>query len=268
MRAKPLISVIIPVYNAPADLRACVESLRRTARGLYELILVDNGSGPETRRYIAGLRGAVKIRHKTNLGFARAVNAGLKAARGKYLAVVNSDVAFYEGGLQGLADCLDRDPAAGACGPVTNRTVGVQRVVLAPKVEKDPDALRVFAQAMSLRFGRDAYEVHRLVGFCFLLRREAFESVGNLDERFGTGCFEDFDYCLRLRQAGWKLKAAKGVFVWHRHHASFGGHDHFYAWAEKNRAVFVDKWCRKALEFLDEIDPHLESDGRKLVKKA
>jgi len=261
---QPEISVIIPVYNALADLKRCIASLERTAKGRYELILVDNASDAATARYIRGLRGAVKLRHSKNLGFAKAVNAGLRAARGKYLAVVNSDVAFYDGGLQGLAACLDADPSVGACGPVTNRTVGVQRVVLAPAVEEDPAALEIFAQAMNLKFAREAFYVHRLVGFCFMLRREVLESVGLLDERFGTGCFEDFDYCLRLRQAGWQLKAVKHVFVWHRHHASFGGHDHFYAWAAKNREVFVDKWCRKALEFLDELDPHLELDGEAL----
>lgn len=263
---KKLISVIIPVYNALADLKRCLTSLERTARGLYELILVDNGSGPETARYIKSLRGAVKVRHAENLGFAKAVNAGLRAARGNYLAVVNSDVAFYPGGLQGLAACLDADPAAGAAGPLTNRTVGVQRVVLDPSVEKNDRSLELFAQAMALKFAGEAFDVHRLVGFCFMLRREAFEGIGLLDERFGTGCFEDFDYCLRLRQAGWKLKAAKDVFVWHRHHASFDGHDHFYSWAVKNREIFVDKWCRKSLEFLDELDPHLELDGKALKK--
>ena len=263
-RNKRRISVVIPVYNALPDLRACLASLERTARGLYELILVDNASEEKTRRFLDGLKGARVLRNPANLGFAKAVNRGLKAARGEYIAVVNSDVAFFEGGLQGLAACLDSDTGAGACGPLTNRTVGVQRVVLDPKVEKDASSLRFFAQAMSLKFPGEAFEVHRLVGFCFMLRRSAYESIGLLDERFGTGCFEDLDYSLRLRQAGWKLKAAKNVFVWHHNHASFGGHEHFHSWAVRNREVFVDKWCRKALEFLDELDPYLETDGKKL----
>jgi GT2 family glycosyltransferase len=256
---KKKISVVIPVYNALPELKTCLQSLGRTASGLYELILVDNGSRPDTARFIKGVKGAVKIRNKTNLGFSKAVNQGLKAASCEYLAVVNSDVAFFDGGLQGLAACLDADPAAGACGPLTNRTVGVQRVVLDPKLEKSRDSLAFFAQAMRMKFPGESYAVHRLVGFCFMVRRAAYESVGLLDERFGTGCFEDFDYCLRLRQAGWTLKAVKDVFVWHRHHASFDGHAHFHAWAVKNREVFVDKWCRKALEFLDELDPMLET---------
>ncbi|MCX5790898.1 MAG: glycosyltransferase family 2 protein [Elusimicrobia bacterium] len=260
------VSVIIPVHNAPAELKACLASLEATARGAYELILVDNASGPETRRYLASVKNAVKLRNASNLGFAKAVNQGLKRAAGRYLAVVNSDIVFFQGGLQGLAACLDADARAGACGPLTNRTVGVQRVVLAPKTEKDPGGLRLFAQAMALKFPAEAFEVHRLVGFCFMLRRAAYESIGLLDERFGVGCFEDLDYSLRLRQAGWTLKVAKDVFVAHRDHSSFKGHEHFHSWAVRNREVFVDKWCRKALEFLDELDPYLETDGRRLKK--
>lgn len=257
---KKKISVVIPIYNAPADLKACVASLERTARGLYQLILVDNASAKPTRDVIAGVKGAVKIRNKANLGFAKAVNLGLKAATGDYIAVVNSDVVFFEGGLQGLAACLDADPGAGACGPLTNRTVGVQRVKLDPKVEKTPASLRAFSQVMRLRFPGESFDVHRLVGFCFMVRRAAYEGIGLLDERFGTGCFEDFDYCLRLRQAGWRLKAAKDVFVWHREHGSFGDSALFNSWAVKNREVFIDKWCRKSLAFLDELDPSLETD--------
>ena len=264
---KGMISVVIPVHNAPRELDACVRSLELTARGAYELILVDNASDPPTRRLLSGIKAAVKIRNKTNLGFAKAVNQGLRAARGGYLAVVNSDVAFYAGGLQGLAACLAADPSTGACGPLTNRTVGFQRVVLDPKLEKNSSSLGFFAQAMRLKFPGEYFDVHRLVGFCFMLRRAAFESVGLLDERFGTGCFEDFDYSLRLRQAGWKLKVAKEVFVWHRDHSSFSGREHFHSWAVKNREIFVDKWCRKALEFLDELDPCLETAPPKLSRK-
>ncbi len=261
---KPKISVVIPVHNALRDLKACVASVRRAPRGLYELVIVDDGSAPATRRFVAGLKDAVRVRHRSNLGFSRAVNSGIRASRGEYIALVNSDVVFFEGGLQGLAACLDSDLSAGACGPLTNRTVGVQRVVLEPAVERAPSSLSVFAQAMRMKFAGESFEVHRLVGFCMMIRRAACESVGLFDERFGKGCFEDFDYSLRLRQAGWALKAAKDVFVWHRHHASFDGHDHFHSCAVRNREIFVDKWCRKALQFLDELDPHLESRPEKL----
>ena len=259
MAKQKKISVIIPVYNAPGELKACVESLKRTACGLYELIIVDNASGPETRRYISGLRGAIRIRNSSNRGFAAAVNQGIKASSGRYLTLVNSDIVFFDGGLQGLAACLDYDPGVGAAGPFTNRTVG-QQLMHAPGAEgEDPKAIEMLSQAVRLRFDGEGQEVHRLMGFCLMFRREAYESVGLLDERFKVGCYEDIDYSMRLRQAGWKLKIAREVLVWHRDHSSFKHDAHFLECVRRNKKVFIDKWCRKALEFLDELDQSLET---------
>ncbi|OGS06287.1 MAG: hypothetical protein A2270_07610 [Elusimicrobia bacterium RIFOXYA12_FULL_51_18] len=264
---KGLASLIIPVYNALPHLKKCVESAVKTADWPYELILVDNASGLPTRKYIKSLPKAVKIFNPANYGFAKAVNQGIKAAKGEFIVLVNSDLVFYEGWLEGLIRCLTASRDIGAAGPMTNRTVGVQRIILAPKIERNPRALELFAGAMQLKFKGKHFDVHRLVGFCVALKREVVERIGLLDERFGTGCFEDLDYSLRIRQAGWRLAAAKDVFVRHHHHASFAGHDHFHDWAVKNRQVFIDKWCRKALEFLDEIDPYLEPRSIKMLEK-
>ena len=66
---------------------------------------------------------------------------------------------------------------------------------------------------------------------------------------------EEFDYCLRLRQAGYDLAVARDVFVRHHGHKSFRS---FAAMAEasrRNRDIFLDKWCRQALSFLDDVNP-------------
>jgi GT2 family glycosyltransferase len=260
------ISVVIPVYNALPELKKCLASLRDTARGLYELILVDNASGPETRKYITGLRDAIKVRNASNMGFARAVNQGIRKASGRYITVVNSDIIFFPGVLAGLAACLDAEPSTGAVGPLTNRTVGAQQVELPGKAHENQRSLRALSDALRLKFADESFEVHRLVGFCFMVRREAIDSIGLLDERFGIGCYEDYDYSLRLRQAGWRLKVTRGLFVRHAHHASFDGSGHFASWVMKNREVFIDKWCRKALEFLDELDPCLKVTARSIKR--
>jgi len=261
------ISVIIPVHNAPKELKACIASLEATARGIYELILVDNASSPATRRYIASIKSAKKIRNSSNLGFAKAVNQGIKKASGRYVAIVNSDIVFFPGGLQGLAACLDMNPSAGAVGPFTNRTSGIQIMDIRNRKPLHPGKLKIYSQALRLKFADLSQEVHRLTGFCLMLRRQACESVGLLDERFGIGCYEDLDYCLRLRQAGWKLRVARDVLVWHREHSSFKSRGDLHALVLKNREVFVDKWCRKALEFLDEIDSNLKTPAPRFRRR-
>ena len=60
--------------------------------------------------------------------------------------------------------------------------------------------------------------MNRLVGFCLLIKREVIDAIGLLDERFGIGCFEDDDYCLRAIQAGYRAVIAGDAFIHH-----FGG---------------------------------------------
>lgn len=265
--AKKKISVIIPVYNSPELLKKCLESLKRTAED-FELILVNNNSGPKTVKYLRSVKGARLINNKSNLGFAKAVNQGIRAARSEFLAVVNSDVVFLDDWLGPVLKIFRGNPDVAGVGPLTNRTYGVQRIVLDKKVEDNFSELKKFSAVLKMRFNGEFFKVHRLVGFCMFLRSGLTRQIGLLDERFGTGCYEDFDYSLRIRQAGYSLAVAKDVFVWHNHHSSFDDYSHFHSCAVKNREIFVDKWCRKSLEFLDELDPYLETGRKEILKNG
>jgi hypothetical protein len=86
-------------------------------------------------------------------------------------------------------------------------------------------------------------ETDRLVGFCLLIRRGLIDKVGLLDERFGIGCFEDDDYCLRARQAGYRAVMARDAFIHHHGGATFQGSGvDFAAVMRKNEQVFRAKW--------------------------
>lgn len=253
----PLTSLVIPVHNALSELKTCVASIRRNTPEPHELILVDNGSNAAVRRYLRSLRGARVITNRENRGFARAINQGMRAARGRYIAWVNSDLVLTPDWLKGMLDCAQADDSIGAVGPFTNRTVGAQ-VVPAPNIpEMNIAALEIFAAAWAQKHARQRQQVHRLVGFLLLTKRHVVDKVGQLDERFGLGTYEDFDYCLRIRQAGFKLSIAKDVFVFHHEHKSFKSTPDFLETAMRNRDLFIEKWCRKALEFWDSIDPAL-----------
>jgi tetratricopeptide (TPR) repeat protein len=85
------------------------------------------------------------------------------------------------------------------------------------------------------------------VGFCLLIKREVLERVGLLDERFGTGCFEDDDYCLRAVQAGFRAVIAREAFVHHYGGRTFVGSGvDFAGLMAWNRELFRTKWERGA----------------------
>lgn len=257
----PMTSLIIPVYDALPQVRACLESLRRNTHAPHEIIVIDNGSQLDTARYLGSLRGIRLITNKRNLGFSRAINQGMRAARGRYLAWINSDIIASPQWLEAMLDHLQQQEDLAAVGPLTNRIAGPQADITgARQLKARPRDIDVFGSLWSMAHRGEWREVHRLTGFCFVLKRRAFESVGLLDERFGLGCYEDYDYCLRLRQAGFRLAVARDSFVYHHEHASFKtSADHSFM-VERNRQVFIDKWCARALDFIDHLDPVLAND--------
>ena len=187
----PLTSIIIPCLNNLRHTRECVEFLRRNTQAPYELIIVDNGSTDGTASFVRRNIRAKLVANRRNLGFAKAINQGLRKAKGRYLVWLNNDVLVTPGWLERLIAAVERAPWTGAVGPCTNETVGAQHVESVPYRDTGKGLL-LFSQAWALAHHQQALSVPRLAGFCLLVKREAFRQVGFLDERFGLGCYEDF----------------------------------------------------------------------------
>ncbi len=249
---RALTSIIVPCVDGLRWTRECLEAVAKHTTVPHEVIVVDNASADGTGAW-ARRSGARVIRNRTNLGFAKAINQGMTAARGRWLVWLNNDVVVTPGWLERLIACAERAPWIAAVGPCTDVTVGFQRVQ-APAFKNARD-LAAFSEAWALANAGRAEGVHRLTGFCVLVKRDAVRLVGLLDERFGLGTYEEFDYCLRLRQAGYDLAVARDVFVRHHGHKSFKGFAAMADQARRNRELFLDKWCRQALSFLDDVNP-------------
>jgi|GEM_PF-1915778 len=267
-RARGLTTIVIPCWNGLADTRVCLEAVLRNTNVPFEIVVVDNGSTDGTARYVRSLRDR-RVRlivHATNLGFSRAINRGLAVARGPYAVWLNNDCVVTPGWLERLQRALERAPWIGAVGPMTDGANGLQRVSGRPPAARD---LARFAAACSLAYDGRMTWAHRLVGFCVLHRTELLRRIGFLDERFGLGCYEDFDWSLRARQAGYELYVAEDVFVAHRGHASFiENRVEHGELMRRNRALFVEKWCRQGLEFLDELEDTLETTRLRERRRA
>ncbi|NBD26518.1 glycosyltransferase family 2 protein [Paenibacillus glycinis] len=238
-----LTSIIIPTFNGLALLQSAVASIRLYTDPVqtpYEIIAVDNGSSDGTPNWCAG-EGIACVSLARNAGFPKACNKGMRAANGEYFVLLNNDVTVSFGWLQGLRQALDNHADVGIVGPVTNYASGRQQVDY-------PFGSRIdFHRAAADAVVREAggYEpILRLVGFCMLFRRTLYERIGELDERFSPGHYEDDDYCFRARMHGFGLLMCRDVFVHHEGSASFkrGNAAELQQLVERNRGLFMAKW--------------------------
>jgi GT2 family glycosyltransferase len=240
----PLASVVVVTHDNLVFSRLCLETLLCvTEAPSFELVIVDNGSTDGTPDYLRALAAAdsrvLPITISTNLGFARAVNAGIGVARGEAVVLLNNDTIVASGWLIRLLRHL-QDHGVGMVGPVTNQAPDESRVAV------DYSTYGGFLEAAAARAGRDrGRDVAGLTLFCAALRRDVIDRLGPLDNRFEVGMFEDDDYCMRLGAAGLRLRLAEDVLVHHFGEASLGklvADGRWMAIFEANRRRFEEKW--------------------------
>lgn len=243
-RRQGLTSIIIVTFNQVGYTRECVDSLRLRTDEPYELIFVDNASTDGTREYLQSLPGAHVILNSENRGFPAAVNQGLNVARGDTLLLLNNDTVATTGWLGRMLDVFDREPHVGLVGPCSNRISGEQQVQV---TYQDLASLDGFAWDWGRRHAEVIEDTDRLVGFCLLIRRELMDQIGQLDERFGIGCFEDDDYCRRALQAGYRCVIARDSFVHHFGSRSFAGANVDLGQVLlQNQRLYEAKWAQHA----------------------
>jgi len=232
-------SIVVPVFNRADLTRSCLERVFRNTRPPFELIVVDNGSSDETASVLESFGSRIRvIRNSRNLGYAAACNQGIAEASGEYVVLLNNDVMVTEGWLEGLVEVAEK--GHGIVGPVTGHCSGTQMIGGTPPGEGELDE---FARAWAEEHKGSWRVTQRLVGFCWLIKREVIETIGKLDERFGAGNYEDNDYCLRARLASFKLAVAESVYVHHLGGGTFSrDYLEYFRIHDENRGKFLRKW--------------------------
>lgn len=235
-------SIIISTYNNLRYNRLCIESIRQMTRaGSYEIIVVDNHSTDGTVEWLKEQSDIKLVLNDENKGFPAGCNQGIRLAEdGNDILLLNNDTIVTPHWLDNLQTCLYSDPSIGAVGPVTNSCANFQAISCDYKEFVD---LLKFASKVNVSDPSKWEERVRLIGFCLLMKNEVVKKIGFLDEDFGQGNYEDDDYSLRIRKAGYKLMLCNDCFIHHFGSASFSKlQKDFLNVIEANRRIFESKW--------------------------
>ncbi len=247
--AFPRASIVIVTYNNRDINQLCLETLfGRMEWPNFEVIVVDNASSDGTPGFLReqtypNLR---VICNDRNLGFAPANNIGLRLATGDFIVLLNNDTVLPRGWFSALARHLVARPSIGMIGPVSNAVGNEAKIDAGYSDVRDMPA---WAAKYVRAHDGETFPIRMLGMFCVVMRREVFERVGFLDERFVIGMFEDDDYSRRLRDLGYELTCARDAFVHHWQKASFrllGGDDEYDRIFEENRRRYREKWGEDA----------------------
>ena len=195
------VSIIIPVRFRVDLTEACIDSIIRYTDD-YELILVQEGEDEEITKLLKTYN-AKFAQNKTPKGFAGALNTGMALAEGDYYCFLNNDTVVIRGWMDEMLKAFE-DKDVGLVSPTFGGTLSFQQVA--------------YNKGQQFDYITDPFI---LMATCFLIKKEAMDKVGKWDESFGLGGGEDNDMCIRILDAGYKMKVARKSFIYHYGSATF-----------------------------------------------
>jgi GT2 family glycosyltransferase/glycosyltransferase involved in cell wall biosynthesis len=221
-------AAIVLNYRTPDDTRLAVRSLLASRQTIDRIFVVNNDSSPGPCRDLTALATSITyVDTGANLGFSGGVNFGIRVALAEgasHVLLVNSDVVVPPDCLDGLKRALEATPGAGIAAPV----------MLA---RSDPDLVASLGMSYSPATGRMYHQgfgtrtasldltsdlvVDGVAGAVMLIRREVFDATGLFDDDYFF-TFEDLDFCLRARRAGFLSVVASRARAYHQGGQSIG----------------------------------------------
>ncbi len=229
------VAVVVCVHNALEDVKECLVSLWNCRSFPYTIIIVDDGSDEATKDYLEQFcndTNSMLIRHEKAWGYTRSANDGLRHGRDHdYVVLLNSDTILTSGWIEKMLEVFEQYPKTGIVGPLSNSATyqSVPQLRDSKTGEwKKNELLKGFTVELMNHMIETMGEcetpvVPSLNGFCTMISKSVIETVGLLDEQqFPVGYGEEVDYCLRARKAGYELRVASNVYIFHEKSKSFG----------------------------------------------
>jgi GT2 family glycosyltransferase len=225
------VSVCIVNWNTRELLCQCIDSVIRLTgpKVSYEIIVVDNCSADGSVEAVRSRFPEVRVvASEENLGFARGCNLAASQANGRYIFYLNPDTEFVTDAMTGMLEEIERDPGIGAVGCRLLNSDGSIQYTCACDVPSPWNELcsllgldrlfprsRLFsARELGYWDHQDTRDVECLSGACMLLSRELDSRLRGFDESFFM-YGEDVDLCLRIREAGYRLRYLASEVIYH-----------------------------------------------------
>ena len=230
----PLVTLIIPTRNAEPLLRQCVESIvGATTYPNYEILLIDNGSDqPDALAYLASLNGQpgiTVIRDDRPFNYSALNNMGVGHARGDLVGLVNNDIEVISPDWLGEMVSLALQPGVGAVGAkllYPDETVQHGGVLLGVGgefgVAGHANKFLPAWQGGYMNRGLAIQSFSAVTAACLVVRKALYEQVGGLNEVDLKVAYNDVDFCLRLREAGYRNVWTPHAELFHHESATRG----------------------------------------------
>lgn len=223
--AQPKVVVVVPVYDAPEDVRVCLDAVLAHTRDVHLVVIDDASPNPAITPLLMGYANrATLLRNERNLGFTATANRGMEFAADADVVLLNADAEVAPLWLAGLRRAAYASADTASATAVSDNA-GAFSV---PELEcENPLPPGWTAADVARAVWQDAGCAYPYLptgnGFCLYLRREAIADVGLFDTAaFPQGYGEENDWCQRAEAHGWRHVIAGNVFVRHARSRSFG----------------------------------------------
>lgn len=254
-------ALVVLCHNHADVTKKFMQSVLSELDETYDVYILDNGSTDDTMSYLIDLtknntdtQPGIYIQHSDkNLGFAAGNNLLIRSLllNNKELALlhhdaenfysnvifINNDTLITKKAIEKLIEINNADESIGATGPMSNMAGGSQGVNVEGLTEV---TYKTYADRLASTQKVNVVNTFLLIGFCLCVKMNVLKKVGFFDEQFGFGMWEDNDFCLRIKEAGYKLYIVKESFIYHFGNQTIKDFD-MKKLFEENKKKFIKK---------------------------
>lgn len=252
------IDIIVPSYLNEELTAACFRSIKQYSDpGSYRILWMDNGGDPSA--VLAELSGVdhVHTAFASNQGFVTAVNEGLRMSTGKMVCLLNNDTIVSLCWLEKLKAALAANDKLGIVGPLTDyyripgggptsmdshHSLTLHNTLLPPEA-KGWDLEKINCE-LERRYAGRTQPIAFVAFLCALIKREVLDKIGFLDPNYAMGMYDDNDYNIATRRAGWTCELAIDTCIYHRGRSTF-------SILQKQEGLNVDQLLARNRAYMD-----------------